>query len=88
MADVVSFSTQVNGRYGDWAERLRPGWARVDLTCLAENYRAVTAHVPVPLMPVVKADAYGHGAASVTRWLESLGAPLFAVAYPEEGIAA
>lgn len=87
MADVVSFSTQVNGRYGDWAERLRPGWARVDLTRLAENYDAVTAHVPVPLMPVVKADAYGHGAALVTRWLESLGAPLFAVAYPEEGIA-
>jgi alanine racemase len=68
-------------------DQLRAGWARVDLTRLAENYRAVTARVSVPLMPVVKADAYGHGAARVTRWLEALGAPLFAVAYPEEGVA-
>jgi alanine racemase len=67
--------------------RLRPSWARVDLSRLAANYRAVAAWSPVPVMPVVKADAYGHGAAHVGRLLESLGAPMLAVAYAEEGAA-
>ena len=35
-------------------------------------------------MPVVKADAYGHGAREVARALAGLGAPLLAVAYAEE----
>jgi alanine racemase len=38
-------------------------------------------------MPVVKADAYGHGAAHVARRLVVEGAPMLAVAYPEEGAA-
>lgn len=65
--------------------RLRPSWARIDLSRLAANYRAVAAWAPVPVMPVVKADGYGHGAARVGRLLESLGAPMLAVAYAEEG---
>jgi len=68
------------------AEDLR-AWARVDLARLAANYRAVAASCAVPLMPVVKADAYGHGADRVGRVLESLGAPMLAVAYHEEGVA-
>src|SRR5262245_8909281 len=87
MADVVSSSTRVSPPRPEELDRLRAGWAQVDLTRLAENYSAVAARVPVPLMPVVKADAYGHGAARITRRLESLGASLFAVAYPEEGVA-
>lgn len=67
--------------------RLRPAQARVDLTRLAENYSRVAAACGVPVMPVVKADAYGHGAGPVARRLEALGAPLLAVAYPEEGAA-
>ena len=59
----------------------------MDLSRLAANYRAVAAAVALPVMPVVKADAYGHGAAGVARSLEALGAPLLAVAYPEEGVA-
>ena len=38
-------------------------------------------------MPVVKADAYGHGAVAVARALVGLGAPMLAVAYAEEGAA-
>ena len=37
-------------------------------------------------MPVVKADAYGHGAAHVARRLAAEGAPIFAVAVVEEGL--
>jgi alanine racemase len=38
------------------------------------------------LMPVVKADGYGHGAAHVARRLADEGAPIFAVAVVEEGL--
>ena len=52
---------------------LRPARATVDLDRLAGNYRALASLVPVPLMPVVKADAYGHGAGRVGRHLQGLG---------------
>lgn len=68
--------------------------ARVDLAALARNYAAIDAFVradpvaPTPrVMPVVKANAYGHGAARVARALEAAGAPMLAVADIEEGIA-
>jgi alanine racemase len=66
---------------------LRPARARVDLDRLAANYDAVAAHARVPLLAVVKADAYGHGAVAVARRLARAGATRFAVAYPEEGAA-
>src|SRR5258708_1733558 len=67
--------------------RLRPARARIDLDRLGANYRAVQAAVPVPVMPVVKADAYGHGAIPVARRLLAEGAPMLAVAYVEEAVA-
>jgi alanine racemase len=67
--------------------RLRPARARIDLDRLAANYRALQAHVAVPVMPVVKADAYGHGALPVARRLLAAGAPMLAVAYVEEAVA-
>jgi alanine racemase len=66
---------------------LRPARATVDLDRLAANYRALQAAVPVPVMPVVKADAYGHGAARVGRFLAGLGVERLAVAYVEEAVA-
>jgi len=66
---------------------LRPARATVDLDRLAGNYRALQSLAPVPLMPVVKADAYGHGAARVGRHLQGLGAERLAVAYVEEAVA-
>ncbi len=64
---------------------LRPARARIDLDRLAANYAAVAAFARVPLLPVVKADAYGHGAVPVARRLVRAGATCLAVAYPEEG---
>lgn len=40
----------------------------------------------VAVMPVVKADAYGHGAVECARALEGAGAEWFGVALPEEGL--
>ncbi len=68
-------------------DSLRPARARIDLDRLAGNYNAIAAAVPVPVMPVVKADAYGHGAVQVARRLVTEGAPMLAVAYAEEGVA-
>jgi alanine racemase len=65
---------------------LRPARARLDLDRLAANYLAVAAAAGRPVMPVVKADAYGHGAARVSRHLVALGAPMLAVAYAEEAV--
>jgi alanine racemase len=62
-----------------------PARARIDLDRLAANYAAVAACAKVPLMAVVKADAYGHGAPLVARRLVRAGATMLAVAYPEEG---
>jgi alanine racemase len=65
---------------------LRPARARLDLDRLAANYLAVAAAAGRPVMPVVKADAYGHGAARVSRHLVALGAPMLGVAFAEEGV--
>jgi alanine racemase len=66
---------------------LRPTHVEVDLDVLAENYRAIAAHVtPARVMPILKANAYGHGLVEVARVLERLGAPYLGVAYLEEAL--
>src|SRR5207249_5509087 len=76
------------------AERVRPTVARVDLGVLRSNYRAIREHLKrerpagTPrVIAVVKANAYGHGAAQVGRALEDAGADLLACADIEEGAA-
>jgi alanine racemase len=67
---------------------LRPTCAVVDLDALAANYRALGTGLPdgCTVLPVVKADAYGHGAVHVARRLAKEGATTFAVAVVEEGL--
>jgi alanine racemase len=64
-------------------------WAEVSLEALRENFRAVRKHVGenVSICAVVKADAYGHGAAACARALEAEGAPWFGVTGTEEAMA-
>ena len=65
----------------------RRTWAEVDLSVLKQNYRIYRDRVaPRPVMAVVKADAYGHGAVPVARALWEEGARSFAVASLSEGI--
>jgi alanine racemase len=71
----------------DLLRHQRPARARIDLDRLAANYGALQRLVPVPVMPVVKADAYGHGAKEVARRLLAAGAERLAVAYVEEAVA-
>lgn len=60
----------------------------VDLGAIVDNARIVAAFVGVPLLAVVKADGYGHGALAVARRLSQEGAAAgFGVSLVEEGVA-
>jgi alanine racemase len=71
---------------------IRPTVATVSLEAVAANLRAVRALVareagpPPGVIAVVKANAYGHGAAAVGRALEAAGAAMLACADIEEGV--
>lgn len=55
--------------------------AEIDLSHLSHNFGAIAEAVaPATVIPVVKADAYGHGAVAAARSLSRAGASLFAVA--------
>lgn len=54
-------------------------WVEVDLGAVARNARALAAHAKAPLIPMVKADAYGLGAVRVARALEPLDPLAFGV---------
>ena len=67
---------------------LRPTVVEVSLARLAENFRAIQAAVaPAAVMPIVKANAYGHGLVPVARHLVALGARSLGVAFLEEAVA-
>ncbi|HEX9935342.1 MAG TPA: alanine racemase, partial [bacterium] len=66
---------------------VRPTVVEVDLSVLAENFRAIRRHVtPAKVMPVLKANAYGHGLVRVARLMQDNGADAIGVAVLEEGI--
>jgi alanine racemase len=62
-------------------------WVEISLKQIVENFRAVRDVVGpgVEVMPVVKADAYRHGAVEVSRALAQGGARWLAVSNVEEG---
>ena len=71
---------------------IRPTVARVDVGAIKRNFRQIVEHLarersagPPGVIAVVKANAYGHGAAQVARALEDAGADLLACADIEEG---
>ena len=65
----------------------RPTWAEVDLDALHHNLSLIRRRMGTrPILAVVKADAYGHGAVPVARALERAGVEHFGVALPEEGV--
>lgn len=68
-------------------DELRPTYLEIDLGRLEGNYRAIAAHVgSAKVMPILKANAYGHGLVAVGRLLDRIGAPSAGVAYLEEGV--
>ena len=65
----------------------RPTRVVVDLGALSHNLAAIRERVRVPVMGIVKANAYGHGLVPVAKHLEARGVDQLGVAFLEEGIA-
>lgn len=66
---------------------LRPTHLTIDLGVLRHNLAAIARHVgPARVMPILKANAYGHGLVEVARLLETTEAAMVGVAYLEEGL--
>ena len=64
---------------------MRRAWVDIDLGALLRNGRAFAEHAGVPILPMVKADAYGLGAVCVSRALAELEPWGFGVATIAEG---
>ena len=64
-------------------------WVEVSLSQIRKNFRAVKEVVGdlVEVMPIVKADAYRHGAVAVSHALEAEGARWLGVSNVQEGVA-
>ncbi len=66
---------------------VRPTVAEINLNRLTDNYQAIQRHVaPAQVMPILKANAYGHGLVPVAQHLQTLDVPYLGVAFLEEGI--
>ena len=72
---------------GDARPLDRPTRIRVDLDALTHNLHVLRAHAGVPVMAIVKANAYGHGLVPVGLHLQAQGAERLGVAFLEEGVA-
>jgi alanine racemase len=66
---------------------IRPTHVVVDLKILKENFLKIKEHVtPAKIMPILKANAYGHGLVRVAQLYQELNADYLGVAFLEEGI--
>jgi len=78
---------QVNHPVISIDEIVRPTRVEVDLKNLSENFRQVKSFVKnSKVMPILKANAYGHGLVRVAQLYEELNADYLGVAVVEEGI--
>ncbi|MCL4147572.1 UNVERIFIED_CONTAM: hypothetical protein GTU68_054425 [Idotea baltica] len=72
----------------DEVSRLRPSRLEISRSALRNNYDELSKLVaPAKLMPVLKANAYGHGMIECAKIFTEMGATCFCVAYVEEAIA-
>lgn len=66
---------------------IRPTRVEVDLKILVENFRTIKQHVrDVKVIPILKANAYGHGLLRTAQVFQELNADYLGVAVVEEGI--
>lgn len=66
----------------------RPAWLEIDLDAIEWNMRQIIKRVgpEVAVMPVVKADSYGHGSVEITKTYIAMGIEQVAVATLSEAI--
>jgi alanine racemase len=69
------------------AEVVRPTQVEVNLSRLRQNLEAIRRHVaPAQIMPILKANAYGHGMVRVAQLMQELAVDYLGVAVLEEGL--
>jgi alanine racemase len=80
-------SVTINDPTVHTTEVVRPTHVEVNLNQLAENFMSIKKHIGnVKIMPILKANAYGHGMTRIAQWMEELKADYLGVAVLEEGI--
>ena len=68
-------------------EIVRPTRLEVNLGKIKENFYTIKKHIgSVKIMPILKANAYGHGLIRIARLMQSLKADYLGVAVVEEGM--
>lgn len=66
---------------------LRPSYIHVNLDHITENFNAIKKQVgDTIVMPIIKANAYGHGIEVIGKHMEKFGAHSLGVAFVEEAI--
>jgi alanine racemase len=66
-------------------ERRDRAWMEVDLDSVVRNAKAARSRAGVPIIPMVKADAYGLGAERIALALEAVEPYAYGIATVEEG---
>ena len=70
-----------------YKDAIRPAWVEVNLSNLDYNIKNIQAKAGGrPLIGVIKADAYGHGAVMVAEVLRQNGVKTFAIATLQEAV--
>ena len=59
-------------------------WAEVDLSVISKNYDILCQVSKTKVVPVIKADAYGHGAVTLATLLSKKSVDMFAVVILDE----
>jgi len=78
---------QINHPTISETEIIRPTRVEVELNAIKENYQKIKEHVgSCKVMPILKANAYGHGLLRIAQFFEELNADYLGVAVVEEGI--
>ena len=87
---VETLSAQsTTGEAGKLVARPYRSWVEISRPQILKNYLSIRQAVDadVEVMPVVKADAYRHGAVEISKTLEANGVRWLAVTNTEEGVA-
>jgi alanine racemase len=89
MIAAASASSAKEERNGQISRLPYRSWVEVSRPQIAANFSEIRRVVggDVEIMPVVKADAYRHGAFEISRTLEDAGATWLAVSNTDEGVA-
>lgn len=67
-------------------KQYRKTWVEVNLGHIYDNYKQIKARCQKEVIPVIKANAYGHGALAVADYLVEKGVKYFAVSLLEEAL--